>query len=134
MRLYLEISGEKHYVDEDIVKEYDLHEGMITPYTGLMIKKEFNTNTEVVTTTVDETETSLPTVIDDSEINTDINEVADLEDSSDVVGPASEFSKGVKTPNEAPSKPEDTEAPIKITEDTGSHESSTGVTESVTQV
>ena len=47
MKLYVEINGEKHYIDEGVIKEHALYEGMITPFTGLEIKKEGDT--EVVT-------------------------------------------------------------------------------------
>jgi len=82
MKLYVEINGEKHYINESVVKKNALHEGMITPFTGLKIKKEGNG--KAVTTKPNETITALPTAIDDSEINTDINEIADSEDSTEV--------------------------------------------------
>jgi hypothetical protein len=134
MRLYLEIKGEKHYLDEDMVKEHALHEGMITPYTGLKIKKENNTNTEIATTTVNEAETLLPTARGDAEINTDINEIDDLEDSSAAVAPVPEFSESVKMSDEAPAKAADTEDSIHLTEDTDSEESLTEATETVATV
>jgi len=115
MRLYLEINGEKHYLDENVVKKNLLREGTITPFTRLEIKGENKPTLD------NETIIALPTAIDDSETNTDINKIAGSEDSTDVVEPVpefstvDEFSKDVKTPNEAPSKPEDKEDPILLT-------------------
>ena len=88
MKLYVEINGEKHYIDEGVIKENALYEGMITPFTGLEIKKEGDT--EVVTKKGKETETPLSTTINDSETNTDINEIASTEDLTDVVEPIAE--------------------------------------------
>ena len=112
MKLYVEINGEKHYIDESVVKKNALHEGMITPFTGLKINKEGKT--EAVTTKSTETITALPTAIDDSETNTDINMIADSEDSTDEVGltPGSatvsdESPADAKESNEALPKSED---------------------------
>ena len=83
MKLYVEISGEKHYIDEDVVEKYALHEGHVTPFTRLKIKKE--DDTKVVATEIKETETPLPAAIVDSETSTDITEIDDSDDSIDVV-------------------------------------------------
>ncbi|MCP4631070.1 MAG: hypothetical protein GY850_47310 [bacterium] len=83
MELYLEISGEKHYIDEGIVEKYALYAGYVTPFTGLEIKKEDDTKVE--TTEIKEAETPLPEAIVDSETITDINEIDDSDDSIDVV-------------------------------------------------
>ena len=139
MKLYVEINGEKHYINESVVKENALHEGMTTPFTGLKIKKDGNAKT--VTTKSNETITALPTAIDDSEINTDINEIADSEDPTDVVEPipesatvSDESSADAKEPNEVPPKAEDAADPIHISEDKDYQESSTtAVNESVTK-
>lgn len=115
MRLYLEINGEKHYLDEGVVKKNALYEGQITPLTRLEIKRENEPTLD------NETIIALPAAIDDSEINTEINKITGSEDSIDVVEPipefstVDEFSKDVKTPNEGPSKPEDKEGPILLT-------------------
>ena len=139
MKLYVEINGEKHYINESVVKENALHEGMTTPFTGLKIKKGGNAKT--VTTKSNETITALPTAIDDSEINTAISKIADSEDSTDVVEPipesatvSDESSADAKEPNEALPKSEDTENPIPISEETDYQENSaTEVNESVTK-
>ena len=139
MKLYVEINGEKHYIDKGIVKENALHEGMITPFTGLKIKKE--DNTEAVTTETNERIIALPTAIDDSETNTDISKIADSEDSTDVVEPipesatvSDESSADAKEPDEVLPKSEDTENPIPISEETDYQENSTTeVNESVTK-
>jgi hypothetical protein len=133
MKLYVEINGEKHYIDEGVVKRNALYEGMITPFTGLEIKKEGDT--EVVTKEAKETETSLPTAIDDSETNTDINEVTGTEELKDVVEPIPESAtESDESPVEAKELDNET-LPIHITEDMGSQESSTTeVTEPVTPV
>jgi glyceraldehyde-3-phosphate dehydrogenase/erythrose-4-phosphate dehydrogenase len=83
MKLYVEISGEKHYIDEGIVEKYALYEGYVAPFTGLKIKKE--DDTKVVATEIKETETPLPAAIVDSETSTDITEIDDSDDSIDVV-------------------------------------------------
>ena len=83
MKLYVEIDGEKHYIDEGVVEKYALCEGHVTPFTGLKIKKE--DDTKVVATEIKETKTPLPTAIGDSETSTDITEIDDSDDSIDVV-------------------------------------------------
>jgi len=83
MKLYVEISGEKHYIDEGIVEKYALYEGYVAPFTGLKIKKE--DDTKVVATEIKETETPLPAAIVDSETSTDITEIDGSDDSIDVV-------------------------------------------------
>lgn len=83
MKLYVEISGEKHYIDEGIVEKYALYEGYVAPFTGLKIKKE--DDTKVVATEIKETETPLPAAIVDSETSTNITEIDDSDDSIDVV-------------------------------------------------
>ena len=70
MKLYVEISGEKHYIDEGVVEKYALCEGHVTPFTGLKIKKE--DDTKVVATEIKETETPLPAAIDDSDDSIDV--------------------------------------------------------------
>jgi hypothetical protein len=40
MKLYVEIDGAKHYIDEGVVEKYALYEGYVTPFTGLKIKME----------------------------------------------------------------------------------------------
>jgi glyceraldehyde-3-phosphate dehydrogenase/erythrose-4-phosphate dehydrogenase len=113
MKLYVEISGEKHYIDEGVVEKYALYEGYVTPFTGLEIKKE--DDTKVVATEIKETETPLSAAIVDSETSTDITEIDDSEDSIDVVVEATpEFTSvsdepftDAKETNEALSKSED---------------------------
>ena len=83
MKLYVEIDGAKHYIDEGVVEKYALYEGYVTPFTGLKIKME--DDTKVVATEIKETETPLPAAIDDSETSTDITEIDDSDDSIDVV-------------------------------------------------
>ena len=133
MKLYVEINDEKHYINESVVKKNALHEGMITPFTGLKIKKEGNG--KAVTTKPNETITALPTAIDDSETNTDINKIASTEDLTDVVEPIPESAtESDEFPVEAKALDNKT-LPIHITEDMGSQESSTTeVTESVNPV
>ena len=113
MKLYVEISGEKHYIDEGIVEKYALYEGYVAPFTGLKIKKE--DDTKVVATEIKETETPLPAAIVDSETSTDITEIDDSDDSIDgVVETTPEFTSvsdepltDAKETNEALSKFED---------------------------
>ena len=62
MKPYVEISGEKHYIDEGIVEKYALYEGYVAPFTGLKIKKE--DDTKVVATEIKETETPLWAVVE----------------------------------------------------------------------
>ena len=139
MKLYVEINGEKHYISESVVKENALYEGMTTPYTGLKIKKDGNA--KAVTTKTNETIIALPTAIDDSEINTDINEIADPEESTDVSEPipesatvSDESSVDDKESNKVPPKAEDAADPIPISEETDYQGSSTTeVNESVTK-
>jgi len=139
MKLYVEINGEKHYINESVVKENALHEGMTTPFTGLKIKKDGNAKT--VTTKSNETITALPAAIDDSEINTAISKIADSEDPTDVVEPipesvtvSDESPADAKEPNEALPKSEDTADPIHISEDKDYQKNSTTeVNESVTK-
>ncbi len=127
MKIYVEINGEKHYINESVVKKNALREGMITPFTGLKIKKEGNA--EVVTTAVNETKTSLPTAIDDSEGSTD---VVGLTPESATV--SDESSADAKKPSKALPKSEDTENTIPISEETDYQENSTTeVNESVTK-
>ena len=83
MKLYVEIDGAKHYIDEGVVEKYALYEGYVTPFTGLKIKME--DDTKVVATEIKETETPLPAAIVDSETSTDITEIDDSDDSIDVV-------------------------------------------------
>jgi glyceraldehyde-3-phosphate dehydrogenase/erythrose-4-phosphate dehydrogenase len=83
MKLYVKISGEKHYIDEGIVEKYALYEGYVAPFTGLKIKKE--DDTKVAATEIKETETPLPAAIVDSETSTDITEIDDSDDSIDVI-------------------------------------------------
>jgi hypothetical protein len=131
MKLYVEINGEKHYIDEGVVKEHALYEGKITPFTGLKIKKEGNA--EAVSTKSNETITALPTAIDISETNPDINEIAGTEDLTDTVEPIAEsatvsnesLTDVIESDNEALSKSEDTENPIHMPEDLDYQENST---------
>jgi len=133
MRLYLEINGEKHYLDEGVVKKNALYEGQITPLTRLEIKRENEPTLD------NETIIALPVAIDDSEINTEINGIIDSKNSTDVVEPipgsttvSDESPADTEEANETFPKPEDTENTIHIPEDTGSKESSiTEVNESV---
>jgi hypothetical protein len=133
MRLYLEINGEKHYLDENVVKKNLLHEGTITPFTHLKIKRENEPTVD------NETIIALPAAIDDSETNTEINGITDSKNSTDAVEPipgsttvSDESPADTEEPNETFPKPEDTENTIHIPEDTGSKESSiTEVNESV---
>lgn len=83
MKLYVEIDGAKHYIDEGVVEKYALYEGYVTPFTGLKIKME--DDTKVVATEIKETETPLPAAIVDSETSTNITEIDDSDDSIDVV-------------------------------------------------
>jgi glyceraldehyde-3-phosphate dehydrogenase/erythrose-4-phosphate dehydrogenase len=116
MKLYVEISGEKHYIDEGIVEKYALYEGYVAPFTGLKIKKE--DDTKVVAVEIKETETPLPAAIVDSETSTDITEINEIDDSDDsidvVVETTPEFTSvsdesltDAKETNEALSKSED---------------------------
>ncbi len=82
MKLYVEISGEKHYIDEGIVEKYALYAGYVTPFTKLEIKKEDDTK-KAVATEIKETETPLPEAIVDSETNTEITEIIEIDDSED---------------------------------------------------
>ena len=133
MRLYLEINGEKHYLDESVVKKNLLREGTITPFTHLKIKRENEPTVD------NETIIALPAAIDDSETNTEINGITDSKNSTDAVEPipgsttvSDESPADTEEPNETFPKPEDTENTIHIPEDTGSKESSiTEVNESV---
>jgi hypothetical protein len=40
MKLYVEINGEKHYIDKEIIRKHDLKKGDITPFTNSEIKGE----------------------------------------------------------------------------------------------
>ena len=83
MKLYVEIDGEKHYIDEGVVEKYALHEGHVTPFTRLKIKKE--DDTKIVATEIKETETPLPVTIVDSETSTDITGTDKIDDSDDQI-------------------------------------------------
>ena len=85
MKLYVEISGEKHYIDEGIVEKYALYEGYVAPFTGLKIKME--DDTKVVATEIKVRETPIPAAIDtyNSEASTDIAEINEIDDSDDSI-------------------------------------------------
>jgi glyceraldehyde-3-phosphate dehydrogenase/erythrose-4-phosphate dehydrogenase len=70
MKLYVEIDGEKHYIDEGVIEKYTLYEGYVTPFTGFKIKKE--DDTKVVATEIKETETPLPATVNGFEDPIDI--------------------------------------------------------------
>ena len=70
MKLYVEIDGEKHYIDEGVIEKYTLYEGYVTPFTGLKIKKE--DDTKVVATEIKETETPLPATVNGFEDPIDV--------------------------------------------------------------
>ena len=70
MKLYVEISGEKYYIDEGVVEKYALYEGYVTPFTGLKIKME--DDTKVVATEIKETETPLPAAVNGFEDSIDV--------------------------------------------------------------
>ena len=91
MKLYVEVNSEKLYIEKDIVEKYGLKEGQSTPFSGLEIKKEYDSavetesvnKTESVnetenvneTESVDETEIVNETeIIDETKIDKDIGE------------------------------------------------------------
>lgn len=82
MKFYVEINGEKHYIDEGVAEKYALNEGYVTPFTRLKIKKEDDI---VGATEIKEAETPIPAAIDanDSEASTDIPGIDEMEDSDD---------------------------------------------------
>ncbi len=101
MKLYVEIDGEKHYIDEGVVEKYALHGGKITPFTGLEIKKEGDT--EFVATEIKETETPLPAEIDDSDDSIDVV----VETTPDFTSVSDESLTDANETNKALSKSED---------------------------
>ena len=100
MRLYLEISGEKHYICEGIVKKYALYEGYVASFTGLKIAKEDDTT--VVATETKETETPLSAAIAGSETGTDITEINGIDDSDDTTDAAVETTPGFTSVSDEP--------------------------------
>jgi hypothetical protein len=116
MRLYLEINGEKHYLDEGVVKKNALYEGQITPLTRLEIKRENEPTLD------NETIIALPAAIDDSEINKKINGIIDSKNSTDVVEP---IPGSTTVSDESPADTEEPNETFLKPEDTGSQESST---------
>jgi glyceraldehyde-3-phosphate dehydrogenase/erythrose-4-phosphate dehydrogenase len=101
MKLYVEIDGEKHYIDEGVIEKYTLYEGYVTPFTGLKIKKE--DDTKVVATEIKETETPLPAEIDDSDDSIDVV----VETTPEFATVSDEPLTDAKETNEALSKSED---------------------------
>ena len=101
MKLYVEIDGEKHYIDEGVIEKYALYEGYVTPFTGLKIKKE--DDTKVVATEIKETETPLPAEIDDSDDSIDVV----VETTPEFATVSDEPLTDAKETNEALSKSED---------------------------
>jgi hypothetical protein len=119
MKLYVEINGEKHYIDESIAEKYALYEGSVTPFTRFEIKKEDDI---VAATEIKEAETPIPTAIDayNSETSTDIIGTDEIDDSDDQIDAAVETAPELATifdepltdakeANEALSKSEDTD-------------------------
>ena len=117
MKLYVEINGEKHYIDEDVAEKYALYEGYATPFTKLNVKKEDDI---VAATEIKEAEIPIPAAIDayNSETSTDISGTDEIDDSDDqinaVIETTSEFATAFDEPltdaketNEALSKSED---------------------------
>jgi hypothetical protein len=117
MKFYVEINGDKNYIDEGVAEKYALYEGYVTPFTRLKIKKEEDF---VVATEIKETETPIPPAIDvnDSEASSDITGPDEIDDSDDqidaVIETTSEFATASDEPltdaketNEALSKSED---------------------------
>ena len=117
MKFYVQINGDKHYIDEGVAEKYALYEGYVTPFTRLKIKKEEEI---VAATEIKETKTPIPAAIDvnDSEASTDITGTDEIDDSDDqinaVIETTSEFAivsdeplTDAKETNEALSKSED---------------------------
>ena len=61
MKFYVEINGEKHYIDEGVTEKYALYEDYVTPFTRLKIKKD---NGIVGATEIKEAETPILAAID----------------------------------------------------------------------
>ena len=125
MKLYVEINGEKHYIDEDLAEKYALYEGYVTPFTKLNIKKEDDI---VAATEIKEAEIPIPAAIDayNSETSTDItgtDEIDDPDDQIDAVIEATpefavvsdESSTDANETNEALSKSEDMNVNVSAT-------------------
>lgn len=117
MKFYVEINGDKNYIDEGVAEKYALYEGYVTPFTRLKIKKEEDI---VVATEIKKAETPIPKAIDanDSEASSDITGPDEVDDSDDqinaVIETTSEFAAASDEPltdaketNEALSKSED---------------------------
>jgi glyceraldehyde-3-phosphate dehydrogenase/erythrose-4-phosphate dehydrogenase len=101
MKLYVEIDGAKHYIDEGVVEKYALYEGYVTPFTGLKIKME--DDTKGVATEIKETETPLPAAIDDSDDSIDVV----VETTPDFTSVSDESFTDANEMNKALSKSED---------------------------
>ena len=84
MKFYVEINGEKNYIDEGVAEKYALYEGYVTPFTGLKIKKE---NDIDGATEIKEAESPIPASIDayNSETSTDITGTDEINDSDDQI-------------------------------------------------
>ena len=101
MKLYVEIDGEKHYIDEGVVEKYALCEGYVTPFTGLKIKKE--DDTKVVATEIKVKETPLPATVNDLENPIDVI----VETTPEFAAVSDESFTGAKETNKALTKSED---------------------------
>ena len=84
MKFYVEINGEKHYIDEGVAEKYALYEDYVTPFTRLKIKKD---NDTVGATEIKEAETPIPVAIDayNSKTRTDITGTDVIDDSDDQI-------------------------------------------------
>ena len=101
MKLYVEIDGEKHYIDEDVVEKYALCEGYVTPFTGLKIKKE--DDTKVVATENKVKKTPLSATVNDLEDPIDVI----VETTPEFAEVSDESLTDAKETNKALSKSED---------------------------
>jgi hypothetical protein len=84
MKFYVEINGEKHYIDEGVAEKYALYESYVTPFTRLKIKKDDDI---VAATEINKAEAPIPAAIDayNSETSTDITGTDEIDDSDDQI-------------------------------------------------
>ncbi|MBW1794828.1 MAG: hypothetical protein JRJ38_10425 [Deltaproteobacteria bacterium] len=118
MKLYVEINNEKHYIEKDFVEKYGLLEGLVTPFTGLEIKRE-DDDTIAEAVRVNEVETDLTKDLVQISSGGDgyANEAFDSEDLPSIAELASQFG-GVEQSNEILTQAYDTEEPINAPENT----------------
>ena len=125
MKFYVEINGDKNYIDEGVAEKYALYEGYVTPFTRLKIKKD---NDIVGATEIKEAETPIPAAIDayNSETSTDITGTDEIDDSDDQIDVVIETTPEFATVSDEPlTDAKETSEALSKSEDMDVNESAT---------